>query len=260
MNRKHQAWLCVLAVGSSVACDWDLNRKQETPPRIDPGAGPGTANSPMPLATTSPAEDNARPSTNQNMGRDFQGALELEVRTTAGKQHRIRYLSRGNDARLQLDDVGGGSSFDALVWGENLSIIDNRAKTYRTVALDGAKKLEGDEKEVRVDTTGERSLIDGVGCERYEIVDGPVRVSAWVTALSGTFATDVLEAASGIDVPSWAELLLDQQRLPLRATAKDASGRELYTLNLVRYTAGPVADSEVALPSNYQPAAGQAVR
>lgn len=260
MNRKHQTWLCVLVVGSSAACDWDWTRKSEDPPRLDPATGPGAANSPMPLATTSPAVDDARPSTNQNMGRDFQGALELEVRTTAGKQQRIRYLSRGNDARLQLDDVGGSSSFDALVWGENLSVIDNQAKTYRTIALDTAKKLDGEEHEVRVDATGERSLIDGVGCERYEIADGPVRVSAWVTALSGTFAVDVLEAASGIDVPSWAELLLDQQRLPLRATARDAGGGELYTLNLIRYTAGPVDDSQVALPSNYQPAAGQAVR
>lgn len=260
MNRKHQTWLCLLAVGSSLACDWDLGRKQEAPPRLDPAAGPGAANTPMPLAATSPASDDARPSTNQNMGRDFQGALELEVRTTAGKQQRIRYLSRGNDARLQVDDVGGSSSFDALIWGENLSVIDNQAKTYRTIALDNAKKLEGDEHEVRIDPTGERSLIDGVGCERYEIVDGPIRVSAWVTALSGTFAVDVLEAASGIDVPSWAELLLDQQRLPLRATARDASGRELYELDLVRYTAGPVDESQVTLPSNYQPAAAQAVR
>lgn len=260
MNRKHQTWLCMLVVGASTACDWDWNRKQDAPPRIDPGVGPGAANTPMPLAATSPGVDDARPSTDQNMGRDFQGALELVVRTKAGKQQRIRYLSRGNDARLQLDDVGGSSSFDALVWGENLSVIDNPAKTYRTIELDSAKKLDGEEREVRVDATGERSLIDGVGCERYELVDGPVHVSAWVTALSGTFAVDVLEAASGIDVPSWAEHLLDQQRFPLRATAKDASGRELYQLDLVQYSAGPVDESQVRLPNNYQAAAGQAMR
>jgi hypothetical protein len=214
----------------------------------------------MPLAETAPAEQGSRPSIEQNMGRDFQGALELELRTAEGKQRKLRYLSRGNDARLQLDDIGGSTSFDVLVWGENLSIIDNRAKTYRTIALDSAKKLEGDEHEVRVDATGERSLIDGVGCERYEIVDGPVRITAWVTALSGTFSVDVLEAAVGIDVPSWAELLLDQQRFPLRASARDASGRQLYTLEPIQYSAGPVDDSLVALPSDYRAASAPAVR
>lgn len=250
----------MLGVCSTAACDWDWGRERETPPRIDPGAGPGVANSPMPLAATAPATENARPSTDRNMGRDFQGALELELRSAGGKQHRIRYLSRGNDARLQLDDIGGDRDFDALIWGENLSVIDNRARTYRTIALDTAKKLEGDEHDVRIDTTGERALIDGVGCERYEIVDGPARITAWVTALSGTFAVDVLEAASGIDVPSWAERLLDEQRLPLRASARDDKGQELYTLELIRYTPGPVADSMVALPSDYKAAPAPAVR
>lgn len=102
-------------------------------------------------------------------------------------------------------------------------------------------------------------MIAGVGCERYEldgaeIGDSVVHVSACVTALPGTFSVDKLEAVAPFDVPGWAEELIDQQMIPLEATVRDAAGRDLYSLSLVRYAAGPVDDSMVALPSTYRAA------
>ena len=95
MTRKYEMWLCVLSVCSGVACDWDLNRTPDTPPRVESSAGARPVSSTMPLTATTPAEQNARPSMDQNMGRDFQGALELELRTLAADPH--EYAAENRD-------------------------------------------------------------------------------------------------------------------------------------------------------------------
>lgn len=250
--------LCLVAGVLLCACDWDWNRASNGPPRVTTEQGPGAANTPLPL-TSATAEDNARPSQDENMGRSFQGAIELSLKNAAGEQRGLRYLSRGNNARLQLDGLNGKGAFDALIWDEKISVIDNAQHTYRTYALDDLKTADSP-RNVRVDATGERQMLSGVDCERYEIDDGPLHVTAWVTPLSGTFAVDKLERVSGIQVPAWAEELLAKERLPLQASARDGSGRELYSLGLTRYEADSVDDSMVALPSHYREVRGTANR
>jgi hypothetical protein len=193
------------------------------------------------------------------MGRSFQGAIELSLRNAAGEQRGIRYLSRGNSARLQIDGVNGKGAFDALIWDENISVIDNGQHSYRTFALDDVKTA-GKDRDVHIDKTGVRTMLSGVTCERYEIDDGPLHVSACVAGLSGTFAVDKFERVSGIQLPAWAEELIDKGNLPLQASARDKTGREVYRLDLTRYTAESVDDSMVALPSNYHATRGQATR
>jgi hypothetical protein len=254
----------LVALGLSVACDWDWNREQREPPRTEPGPTP-LANAPAPATNTPPlagpasATDNARPSTDENMGRSFQGALELQLRTAAGEERGLRYLSRGNDARLQVDGVKGRGAFDALIWDENISIIDNGRRTYKTFRLDDVE-TSARPRQVKVDKTGERRSLQGVECERYEIDDGPLHVSAWVTGLSGTFAIDKFEKVSGLDVPAWAEELIANEQLPLQASVREHGGRELYTLTLTRYTAGSVDESMVTLPREYRRDPGQPIR
>jgi hypothetical protein len=250
------SWLVVVLLFS---CDWDLNRTKNEPPRTGSPGNAERTNTPPPLAGPAVATDNARPSTDENMGRGFQGALELSLHTAAGAQRGLRYLSRGNDARLQIDGIDGRGALDALIWDENISIIDNGQRTYRTFALDDVK-TDAPARDVHIDKTGERRMLSGVECERYEIDDGPLHVSAWVTGLAGTFAVDKFEKVSGIDVPAWAEELIAKERLPLQASAKDKSGREVYTLSLTRYTADSIDDSMVTLPSNYRAQEGTAVR
>jgi hypothetical protein len=247
-----------------LACDWDMNRRNDNPPRVAPQTGQVPTTTTLPLATGPAAADNSRPSTDENMGRDFQGAIEWSLRDAAGARRNVRYLARGDHARLQIDGSQGKGAFDALIWDEKLSVIDSAHQTFRTVALDEVKtekaQHDADPSQVRIDKTGERKSLSGVICERYEMDDGPVHVSACITGLSGTFDVDKLEAISGVDVPAWAEKLLDEQLMPLQATARDASGKELYAIDLVRYEAGPLDDALVALPRTYRAAPGPGVR
>jgi hypothetical protein len=254
----------LIALAMLFACDWDMNRRSEGPPRVEPQTGQVPTTTALPLATGPAASDNARPSTDENMGRDFQGAIEWSLHDSSGARRNVRYLARGNHARLQIDGSQGRGAFDALIWDEKLSVIDSGHQTFSTVALDDieTKKAEqdADPDRVRVDETGERRSLSGVICERYEMDDGPLHVSACVAGLSGTFDVDKLEAVSGIDVPAWAEKLLDEQRMPLQASARDAAGKELYAIELVRYEAGPVDEAMVSLPRAYRAAEGPGVR
>jgi hypothetical protein len=109
---------------------------------------------------------------------------------------------------------------------------------------------------VHLEKSGERSSIEGVMCEAVSLQQGPIHVDACVSGLPGEFDVDKFEAATGIDVPAWAEQLLKQQLLPLRATARDEHGRELYRLELTEYSAGPVDRDLLSIPANYRQIAG----
>ena len=146
-------WLAFAMCLVMIGCDWDCNRVGTAPPRIDPQQGPGAAAAPPPLAVRPEGAQGARPSTDENMGRSFEGVIELRSSARAGAR-RLRYLSRGNDARLQVDGMGGRDDFDALIWGESVSIIDNERQTYRTFALDSIETT-AEERRVHVRKTGE---------------------------------------------------------------------------------------------------------
>jgi hypothetical protein len=207
-----------------------------------------------------------RPS--NDMGRGFQGTLNVRLRAPSG-DHSLRYLTRGNTARLQVDRVAGnapaakaGSNLDVMIWDKNIATLDHEQRTYRTSALEQVKAADEADSNIEINKTGERLGILGVICEQYQITDGPLRVSACVSPLPGTFDVGKFETVSGVDVPAWAERLLDEQMLPLRASVTDARGQELYSLELVEYSPGPVDDSMLALPAAYRAAeeAGEARR
>jgi hypothetical protein len=199
------------------------------------------------------------------MGRGFQGTFKLAVTTKQGERT-LTYLARGNSARLQVDQGTGAATprrggngspasgnFDALIWDDKLSILDHERRVYRTSSLDAVQPVEEPEPDVELKRTGERVSLEGVICERYELSQGPLRISACVSALPGPFDVDKLEALSNIDVPPWAERLLDEKMLPLSASVKDAEQRELYALRLLEYSAQPVDPTLLAIPADYRP-------
>lgn len=220
-----------------------------------PGASgaAGTAALPPPAGATG-----ERPSLQQNMGRGFQGKLGLRLTKSNGAQEQLRFLSLGNTARLQVDAAGQpppGSHpqhLDVLFWGEQLSLLDHEQRTARTLSLQQIRPSEEPEAHVELKKTGERSSMQGVICEAVSLQDGPVHVDACAGGLPGEFDVDKFEAATGVDVPAWAEALLKQQLLPLRATARDEQGRELYRLELTEYSAGPVDRDLLNIPANYR--------
>lgn len=205
-----------------------------------------------------------RPSVDENMGRGFQGTLALRIRAPS-TERTLRYQTRGNRARLQVDAPNGSAaqapaerspgarmSFDALIWDQSISMLNHAARTYQTLALDDVKERAEPDADVKIQKTGERGRLSGVTCERYEITQGKLHISACVSALPGTFNVDKFETVSRVDVPPWAEQLLDDEMLPLQAKVTDAGGRELYSLELIEYSPGPVDEAMLALPSNYR--------
>jgi len=224
-----------------------------------PGAAAGAAGSAaLPPAAGATGE---RPSLQQNMGRGFQGKLALALSKSGGAQEQLRFLSLGNTARLQIDASGQAQAgppprhLDVLFWGEQLSLLDHEQRTARTLSLQQIRPSEEPEAHVELRKTGERSSIQGVICEAVSLQDGPVHVDACAGGLPGEFDVDKFEAATGLDVPAWAETLLKQQLLPLRALARDEHGRELYRLELTEYSAGPVDRELLSVPANYRPIA-----
>jgi hypothetical protein len=256
------------------ACNTDARRSDTSPPthevnvaaqplRQEPGAaGAGGA----PASGASAASIGDRPSIGENMGRGFQGTLALRL-MSPGKSYDLRYSSRGNSARLQLDplepkDKGESLHLDVLIWDENISLLQHRNRTVQTFALDSVAARADDAEGVEVEKTGERATLRGVGCEQYKIVDGPRRVSACVTALPGSFDVDKFETVSRLDVPAWVEVLVKDELLPLQGSVRDANDRELYSFELTEYSAGPVDASQLVLPENYKaaPAAPRAAQ
>jgi hypothetical protein len=148
-----------LIATSVVACDWDWHRERSGPPRIEQPNGPVQTQAPLTGADTEAARAQ-RPSTDENMGRGFQGTIEQRLRTSRGER-RLRYLSRGNKARLQVDGLHGTGAFDALIWGESISVLDHERDTYRTVALDDVKPAEHN-RDLAIEKTGERMTLDGL--------------------------------------------------------------------------------------------------
>jgi hypothetical protein len=199
------------------------------------------------------------------MGRGFQGTLKLALTTKQGERT-LSYLARGNSARLQIDNresTGAqraqpdrsppSRNFDALIWDDKVSVLEHERRAYRTILLDAVQPMKEPTADVEVKRTGERVSLEGVICERYELSQGPLRISACVSPLPGPFDVSKLEALSNIDVPPWAERLLDEKMLPLTATVKDAEQRELYALRLVEYSAEAVDAALLAIPADYQP-------
>lgn len=204
-----------------------------------------------------------RPALDENMGRGFQGRLQMRLSTPTGEQT-LRYLTRGNRARLQLDSTNAspeqgskgsklreGSNFDALIWDENISLMDHVHDTYRTVSLDEIEAGNEPGESVSVRETGERDRVAGVFCERYEIIQGATKILACVSAVPGTFDVNKLEKVSGLDAPAWVEQLLEDDLFPLQARAVGPSGLELYSLELIEYSADPVDESVLRVPSTY---------
>jgi hypothetical protein len=220
-----------------------------------PGAS-GATGAVLPPAPGSPGE---RPSIQQDMGRRFQGKLALRLTDSNGAQEQLRFLSLGNTARLQLDPLAGPRApanharhVDVLFWGEQLSLLDHEQRTARTLPLRQIRPTEEAETPVDITKSGDRSTIQGVVCEAVSLQQGPVHVDACVGGLPGEFDVDKFEAATSVDVPPWAEQLLKQDLLPLRATARDAQGRELYRLELTEYSAGPVDRELLSVPADYR--------
>jgi hypothetical protein len=248
---------CALAAckGPRLSEELPANESHRAAEQNAPAAG-GAQTTALPLAPGSPGE---RPSLDQNMGRGFQGTLAVRIHRAGSQSQDLRYLNLGNTARLQIDTLGDVARksaplhFDALIWGESISLMDHQRRSVRTFPLREIQPKAESETPVTIRRTGERTSLQGVFCERFELQQGELRVDACVAGLPGTFAVDELEAVSGLDVPAWVEQLLKDELMPLRASVQDAAGKQVYSLELMQYSPDPVDPSLLSVPENYKP-------
>lgn len=198
----------------------------------------------------------ARPSVDENMGRNFQGRMEFLVKVAGQPDRALRYLSRGNASRLQVDRKT--DPVDVLFLDDHVYALDHSNKTYRLFEL---AKISGKPSDaisaVKIVhptplTPLTHKMIQGVACEDWTVTEGAITVEACVAALPGSFDVGKFEAVTGLNVPTWLQRLLAEDDLPVSLRAKDASGRELYSAVLEAYVPGPIDVENLSLPPGYK--------
>jgi hypothetical protein len=223
------------------------------------GSTPAMAASPSPAVSESVNQANtggAAPegkNTSDNMARNFQGRRRLKI-GAHGRNGEIRYLSKDNRARLQLDDIPGTSirSFDSLIDADKMIVLLNDRREYYARKLSDVEPKKEHGPDVNVDQTGDRIVVAGLTCNQANITQGVQKIAACIRGAPGPFDVGKFESVAGIDVPPWVRAVLDKDYWPITASVRDAKGKELYSVNVVEYSPGPVQDSELAIPPNYR--------
>ncbi len=242
-------WL--LGVAAAVAC-------KASPPAADAPPSSGAEQGTTPVAAPGMQADEGlagaaargeRPNVSDNMGRGFQGALQLRVRGAEGERG-LRFFASGNKARIQIDGAEG-ANFDALVWDDQITTFDHERKSYTTVALDGIRAADEADVDVKREPTGERQTLQGVVCQPYRLEQKPYAIDTCVSGVPGDFDVDKFETVSAIDVPAWAESLLAEHLLPIQATVREGA-REVYRIDLIQYSPPPIDVATLSVPDAYE--------
>jgi hypothetical protein len=241
----------MLGVAAAVAC-------KSSPPAADAPAQespePGistTAAAPGMQANEGAAGAAAsveRPSVEDNMGRAFQGTLQLRVRDAEGERG-LRFFASGNKARIQIDG-SRDKNFDALIWDDQITTFDHERRSYTSVALGGLEAADEAKVEVKREPVGERQTLQGVVCQPYRLEQRPYTIEACASGMPGDFDVDKFETVSAVDVPAWAESLLGDHLLPIQATVREGA-REVYRVELIQYSPAPIDAATLSLPESY---------
>jgi hypothetical protein len=233
------------------------------PTRQDRGQAPGRETDPAPRggAAAAAASNSAVSSAEQqgtrlggpraeNMGRNFEGRLQWRVSGTK-QPMQVRYLSRGERGRLQIERPGSGAAtFDAIFAGDRAIVLDHAQRRYHSYELGKVEKKREPGVDVREERTDERREVMGLVCNPWQLSSGAQRISACVRGLPGPFDTDKLETLSHLDVPAWLETLVAKDYLPITATVSQ-DGKTSYEVTLERYSPDEVPENELTVPANY---------
>jgi len=257
-------WFVVLFL-TCVACHRGDDNGKESPAHSGRATGTLASQAPVnggsPVAAT-PAEASngvntggAAPegrNTSDNMGRNFEGRLRAKI-SGYGQNGELRYLSKNNRARLQLENVPGTSirSFDSLFDAGEMTVLLNDRREYYTRKLDDVEATKEHGPDIDIDQTGERVMEAGFACTIANITQGSQKISACIFGAPGRFDIGKFERVSGFVAPAWVRALLSNNYWPMTASVRGAKGGELYSVKVVEYSPGPVLDSELAIPPNY---------
>jgi len=229
--------------------------------RQDRGKGPGTETSLVTAASGQPMGSSSAVASaeahgtrlegprDENMGRNFEGRLRARVN---GLQQplEVRYLSRGERGRLQLDRTGA-PSFDLIFAGDQAIVLDHVKRAYKSYDLNQVPARSEAKVDVDVERTSDRRELSGLLCYPWRLSSGSEKVEACVRGLPGPVDTDKLETLLGTDLPAWLERLLSDRYLPVAATVTQA-GQKRYDVELLQYSPEEVPENELTVPENYR--------
>ncbi|HEY6080042.1 MAG TPA: DUF4412 domain-containing protein [Polyangiaceae bacterium] len=224
------------------ACNRSEPAEQST---VAPAPAPAPAASGPPSATTS----SAATKTDDDPDAKLRGRARLEVKG-ARQPLGIVLSARGDRTRIQVQRAAAEPVTALLEDDDRLTLLRDESRQYEVRDLDKLTGRAEREHEVKVERTSEKRTVSGLSCIKWQLSVESQRVDACVHALRAKVDADKLEAALGIDLPNWAERLLEDGYFPVQATVTEG-GREAYRVELVEYTAQEPNESELEVPAGY---------
>lgn len=178
------------------------------------------------------------------------GHIKLEVKGQ-GEPLVIRLATRGERTRIDIDRSKTQKPVSLLLTDDDAIVLDDTARTYSTSAWRDVAPRQERETDVKVERTSERRLVTGLWCSVWHLTLEPQNVEACVRAAPAKLDPDRLETLAKLDLPMWAELMLEDGYLPLQATVRDGT-RELYRVELTEYSREQASEREIAAPTTYK--------
>ena len=185
------------------------------------------------------------------------GQLRLSVKGEAPPLG-LRLATRGPRTRLEIERGKGMKPMTLLLTGDDVVIaIDDASRIYSTRRWGDLKGSEEHEATVKLERTSERRVVSGLSCAVWRVTVEPQQTEACVKAAPAKLDPDKLEALARIDLPLWAERILEEGYLPLQATVRvlptgGQPAREMYRVELSEYSSAPATEDEMAAPAAYK--------
>jgi hypothetical protein len=174
----------------------------------------------------------------------------------------IIFASTGHGEKTRVS-LRGLPQADALQVGaivhwpqKRVLLLMEAQRTYAELGLDEHGRVAGMLRRWRLEREGPDETVAGSRCSLWELTDGTYRVSACLA--SGPVLADVqtLRKALGVDLPAWAERVLEQGYLPLSISVQGADGQILLKHEAIERRDELVKAIDFEVPKDFRPVGG----
>jgi hypothetical protein len=190
-----------------------------------------------------------------SLGRTFQGEIVAEViLPKPSEPATLRYMASGERMRMRLD--GSASDFDLIADGKVIALINHASHSFQKFDLDKLSgKAPSDQSRdtarlVHTENDEPVTFQSGLRCEDHTFKGPDTEIHACVAGLPGAFERGVFEHVTGIKIPTWLAMLLENDEIPLRARGHAGNSGE-FSMTVTRYAAEPLPDESFIVPPNY---------
>jgi hypothetical protein len=189
------------------------------------------------------------------MATNFEGRAHVVLKRPEGAID-IRLISRDRRSRLQVDDPRHPERrLDLIFDQDRAAVLSSERKEYFEVDLGDLDEKPERAKDVEETSSADdvREVVQGLNCNPRELTQPGQKISACVLGLPNEFDAGSFQALTGVDLPPWIEYLVERDLWPVRATVRDESGKELYSLEVVDYRSEPRPPAEeLAIPQDFK--------